>query len=254
VAVEAWKAVEDHRARRYPSATRRVAHRFEQERALLTAAARRSQSTGEVLALVGRLLAEQAPEWREVLASIYDETAPAFAARSFARVSGLKADATQEAENLRLGEIRAWFSQHAGARIVRITESTREEIRRELLAGVGEGEGVPALAKRLDALYLRQIIPNRSVVIARTEVVAASNLGNRAGAVATGLPLEHVWIATPGLRTRPAHLAASGQARPMAEPYTVGGQRLMFPGDGSLGATAGNLVQCRCAEGFRRAE
>jgi uncharacterized protein with gpF-like domain len=60
--------------------------------------------------------------------------------------------------------------------------------------------------------------------------------------------LTHTWDATLDEVTRPHHWEADGQTVPINEPFTVAGEKLMFPGDDSLGATAKNLVNCRCVE------
>ncbi len=49
------------------------------------------------------------------------------------------------------------------------------------------------------------------------------------------------------VRTKPqSHLDAE-QTVPANKPFIVGGQRLMFPGDMSLGATLSNVMHCRCS-------
>ena len=111
---------------------------------------------------------------------------------------------------------------------------------------------------------------DRAVMTARTEVnangqrkpmdkntrpdhrISASNLGSRAGALSTGLMLEHFWISTKDKNTRPDHRNANGQRKPMDQPYLVGNERLMFPGDTSMSATAKNTIVCRCTEGYRK--
>jgi hypothetical protein len=138
----------------------------------------------------------------------------------------------------------------SGKKITQITETTRNQVRLALSEGVAAGEGIDVIAKRLDALYLDKIIPYRSEVIARTEVIAASNLGSRAGAKQTGLVLNHEWISTRDTRTRDFHAMADGETVPMDIPYLVGGEQLMFPGDTSHGASGGNIINCRCTEGF----
>jgi len=42
------------------------------------------------------------------------------------------------------------------------------------------------------------------------------------------------------------HVNADGQQRRIEEPFNVSGQALQFPGDTRLGATAGNVINCRC--------
>ena len=46
--------------------------------------------------------------------------------------------------------------------------------------------------------------------------------------------------------TRPAHAAASGQVKPVDEPFEVGGYLMQAPMDGSLGAPLGQICNCQC--------
>ena len=52
------------------------------------------------------------------------------------------------------------------------------------------------------------------------------------------------------VRTRSAHLEADGQQVDVDVPYIVGGEMLNFPGDGSLGASLWNLINCQCYNEF----
>jgi hypothetical protein len=54
------------------------------------------------------------------------------------------------------------------------------------------------------------------------------------------------WVAIMDDRTRPEHAEADGQEVDYAEPFEVGGEELMQPGDDSLGASDWNLMGCRC--------
>lgn len=55
------------------------------------------------------------------------------------------------------------------------------------------------------------------------------------------------WVAILDNVTRADHAEADGQIVVFDEPYIVGGQKLMFPGDMSLGATIDNVINCRCS-------
>lgn len=70
------------------------------------------------------------------------------------------------------------------------------------------------------------------------------------GIVSTpGMTATKKWV-TEGderVRVKPFnHRAAEGQVKKINEPFVVGGQLLMFPGDKSLGATIKNTIKCRC--------
>lgn len=143
-------------------------------------------------------------------------------------------------------EVLTWAKLTAADHVVSITNTTKESIRSRVVAALDEGDSVDTLARSVDELYLEQIIPNRSRVIARTETASAANKGSHFAARATGLKLRKEWLATRDGRTREAHALADGQEAPLDDPFDVGGELLQHPGDASLGASAANIIQCRC--------
>lgn len=64
-----------------------------------------------------------------------------------------------------------------------------------------------------------------------------------------GVPAEidKEWVSQGDSVVRPDHRAADSQVVPVSQPFNVGGEFLMYPGDTSLGASLGNVVGCRCA-------
>lgn len=121
----------------------------------------------------------------------------------------------------------------------------------QLGAGVTLGESIPELTDRVDQVLSTTDSarwPNRAVTIARTETIGALN-GSRndaftAYAEDSDEELERLWLSTRDARTRPAHVIADLQRTTMTDPFTVGGEFLMFPGD-PRGAP-GNVINCRC--------
>lgn len=116
----------------------------------------------------------------------------------------------------------------------------------ELLAGFEAGESIPQLAERLRESA--NITARTGTLVARTQVIEASNGGSIATARASGLAMQKEWIATPDPRTRPTHIAADGQRRDLAEPFTVGGYSADFPADPSL--PPAERYNCRCTIGY----
>lgn len=147
-------------------------------------------------------------------------------------------------------KIISWLLNLAATKVQQITETTREQLRKALADGVEAGESIPEIAKRIDSLYLEEIIPNRSTVIARSEVIPASNWSSQEAAQQSGLTLEQTWLATEDKRTRPAHAEADGQTVPLGQKFTVGGEELAYPGDPS--GSPENIIQCRCTQTYRR--
>lgn len=60
------------------------------------------------------------------------------------------------------------------------------------------------------------------------------------------LPITKTWFSAGDERVRQDHVLADGQVVDMSEPFIVGGQSLRWPGDSGLGATPGNIINCRC--------
>lgn len=58
--------------------------------------------------------------------------------------------------------------------------------------------------------------------------------------------ITKVWNAILDDKTRQAHVEADYQIVQQDEPFIVMNQKLMFPGDTSMGATLDNIINCRC--------
>jgi hypothetical protein len=143
--------------------------------------------------------------------------------------------------------IDAWLKRNAGKRITGITEATRKRIAAAIARGMDEGESTAQIADRVDRLYLDEIIPDRSMTIARTEVGVATNWAQDQVARDTDVPMEKEWLSLADDRVRDDHRDANGQRQPLDEPFVVGGDEMMFPGDESLGAGPEQIINCRCA-------
>lgn len=117
----------------------------------------------------------------------------------------------------------------------------------ELTTAILKGESIPKIAKRLKSVaegYLGDTIR-----IARTETTRIENSARQAvgdEGKRRGFNMWKRWVATADDRTRPEHADADGQEVPNDEPFTVGGEKMMYPGDISYGASAWNTVNCRC--------
>ncbi len=131
-------------------------------------------------------------------------------------------------------------------RLVRVGDTIWHDARTELTTGLAAGEAIPTLAARITGLH--EIASARAQVIARTEVLGASNGGSIAAMRSTGLVATKEWIATEDDRTRPDHLEANGQIVGLEESFTVGDAELDAPGDPN--GPADEVIQCRCTCGY----
>ncbi len=89
--------------------------------------------------------------------------------------------------------------------------------------------------------------------IARTETTGAMQHGKHLEREEFG-GLDKEWISRMDAKTRGGgagdqfdHISADGQIVANDAPFIVSGQELIYPGDGSRGASAGNIIQCRCS-------
>ena len=122
-----------------------------------------------------------------------------------------------------------------------------ETARSELLDGFQQGESIPELRDRLRASA--GLTGRTATLVARTQVLDASNAGSYDTARVSGLDLLKGWEATPDARTRDTHSAAGAfyQGDGMVAlngKFTVGGFQCDRPHDPSLPAS--ERYNCRC--------
>lgn len=90
----------------------------------------------------------------------------------------------------------------------------------------------------------------RETVISVTETQTAAEGGKAIGAQAQGQEIK-VWATVQDSRVRSAHVTANGQRVSISGAFVVAGQQLRYPGDRALGASVGNVANCRCAALYR---
>lgn len=141
-----------------------------------------------------------------------------------------------------------YIQQEAIRRRIRdVTETTRRQIIHAVDGAYQDGVGVGELARNIRPL-IPQLASFRADMIARTETHGAANYGSNEAARETGLPLKREWLAAQDERTRETHAAANGQIVGMDNPFEVGNDTLMYPGDPE--GTPEEVINCRCAVGY----
>ena len=123
-----------------------------------------------------------------------------------------------------------------------INETTLNAVRDTLAEGVGEGEGLTDLVGRISAVF-EDATAYRAEMIARTEVGSAQNFGRANEMQAQGVE-KRMWVAA-FVNTRDDHAAAHGQVVGVDEPFSVGGEDLMYPQDPE--GSAGETINCMCS-------
>jgi hypothetical protein len=114
--------------------------------------------------------------------------------------------------------------------------------REQMIEGNLNGESIDQIRDRIVATT--DIALPRAEVIARNEVMAASEAGSYAQMTATTLDATKEWLATHDGHTRPTHVAVNGEVVDMRGKFTVGGYPMDRPHDPT--APPGETINCRC--------
>ena len=107
-----------------------------------------------------------------------------------------------------------------------------QKITSEITQGILTGESIPKIAGRLQ--NVTDMNRNSAIRNARTAITGAENAGRVESyryAESIGITLQKEWIATLDDRTRDEHRDLDGQRVDIDEPFRVGGDEIMFPGD-----------------------
>ena len=135
-------------------------------------------------------------------------------------------------------------------RINQVSLTTYKDYKSKLTKATLLKNDIASIAKLFESTIAGAYIRLRAMQISRTETVFASNTGRRAGAMATRLPIAKTWMTMDDPNVRHDHAMVDGQTRELNQPFLVGGEFMMFPSDYTMGATAGNIINCRCAEKY----
>jgi len=225
------------------------------------AAAFRKELAGEIAKASARMLAEwlktgkvpPAKVHRAELNAVYSKALTnsiLTAANRIQRVAkaGAGPDETKDfASVMATFALRYVASEAIRKRITSVSDTTRativEGVRLGFEAGLGQDGVGRAIRDRIPSVSRR-----RANLIARTETHGAANAGADAAIREEGLEYRREWMAGSDARTRDSHRRADGQDVGADEPFSVGGTRLMYPGDPR--GRASETINCRCSVAF----
>ena len=139
--------------------------------------------------------------------------------------------------------IRSWIELRALDAAVTVMGPARELVRAAIAQGNSEGLGEAGIVK-LIRQSVRELTGWRAARIARTETHTAANVGSDEAARSTGLEIVKEWLSAEDARVRSSHASADGQEVARDDAFSVGGARLMFPGDPA--GPANETINCRC--------
>lgn len=195
-------------------------------------------------------LASIGPMWQQavqqqlvpVVAEVYQTSAGV--------VHAQMVDATQVPTLPSVGSLAAeQYLAQASNTFAEVGDDLWATARSELLDGFEKGESIDQLAARLRASA--GLTAKKAVLVARTQVLDASNAGSIATARASGIEMNKGWLDTGPPRTRPTHLQAGvtygsdAGMIPLAAQFSVGGYDCDRPHDPTL--PPAERYNCRCS-------
>jgi|SRR5699024_4232692 len=142
-------------------------------------------------------------------------------------------------------------------------QNTRRDRRYDGIVKRAIGEARPVNKTDLHKIIARyedRLIMTRGETIARTEALEAINSGGQQAVVQQSegdklgedVIVLKTWLTATDGRERDDHADMDGVEIPVDEPWVLpDGSQMMFPTDSSMGAPAGQIINCRCTETYR---
>lgn len=150
--------------------------------------------------------------------------------------------------NMRDPKIVKFLNAYALDKSKEVNTNLKDDLKKTLIQGVNEGEGIPQLKNRIrDAYKPFKDSGYKAERIARTEVIATSNKGAVESYRQSEVVKKKTWLSQPGARTfgESNYNHAISESVDLDKPFTATGETLDYPGDPK--GSAGNIINCRCS-------
>lgn len=200
-------------------------------------------------------------DFEELLFDRYGETGKTFSSRISLPVDVAMTDDEESEINTALN---LFYLTRVGEQATLITETNQKDLLSSLETGIIESQEQEEGFSRVDAAAFGAIALVRklrgregAISVTETQVIAEAAKITEAEVLIGVVPnismpnkivvnVEKEWFTVGDERVRPSHMISDGQVVDMNEPFVVGGELLNYPSDSSLGASAGNTINCRC--------
>lgn len=143
-----------------------------------------------------------------------------------------------------------WMGSQMGNKIVIVSGTLKEWVINTILQYVDEHstEGVEKIVSEVEAHIRQKWSDTKQWQIRRivqTESLTAMSEAADVAIKSLGVKYSKTWGIS-GHNTRPAHVAMDGVTIGQNDLFNVGGELMEFPRDGKHGASASNIINCRC--------
>ena len=166
------------------------------------------------------------------------------AVRSFLNIKGAEGMNTWEKA------LYDWIGAEMGKKIVIVSGTLKEWVINTIMQYLDEhpNEGVEKIVSEVEGYIRQQWRGARTWQIRRivqTESLTAMSEAADVAIKDLGIKFKKTWGIS-GHNTRPAHQAMNGVTVGQYDLFNVDGELLEFPRDGKHGASASNIINCRC--------
>lgn len=167
----------------------------------------------------------------------------------------IKQDLTPEENQSLVAFFARWSREYGQQQSAFVTETNQKDYITALQRANEQVEDGSAMVIAATAgVILRQLFRSRESAIANVQTQAPAEEAKKDEAVALGRAegkqedeIVKTWQTVGDANVRVAHVAANGQSRTGNTAFSVSGEDLRYPGDSTLGASAENVINCRCA-------
>ena len=152
-------------------------------------------------------------------------------------------------EDVWLGTLRNYATARAGSEIVVVSgtwKKTLVGLVRQILAE-DLGAGIEKVTKELYRRYLATIEKWQCRRIAQTEAMIGMAQAADDAAKTLSIRFTKQWAISGLGNTRASHELMDGVVVDQDEPFVLPGGMMMFPHDTSMGADAGEIINCACS-------
>lgn len=183
------------------------------------------------------------PEWWAGLWT----TAGVPQAQSVARI--LRQEKAAGEKDVWLATLRRYAILRAGNEIVSVTGTWKNSLLVLLRTYMAEdiGQGIEALTKKLYKGYLATLERWQCRRIAQTESMIGAAEAGALAAETLDVAFTKQWCISGLGNTRASHELMDGVIVDEREPFSLPGGMMMYPHDPSMGADAGEIINCACA-------
>lgn len=195
-------------------------------------------------------------ELQEILNDHYQTVSKKFKGRILDRLFKRNATLSTSEKEILENAIKKFIKRRSINQAKIILDNTQKNMRVAAQAVISETADQIERAVNASALLSRKLRSRETGIVSlETQAMAEARKSAEADMFANKEPLtlqspkkklEKEWVTMGDERVRSAHVNADSQLQPIDDFFIVMGQQLRFPGDTSFGATAANVINCRC--------